>query len=188
MMAPSLRPDQTAICGSRRAARCTSPGCSVVTRGSPSGRPTPHRPRPEIEPWISELLPDPATPVTTTKMPRGISTSTSRRLCVPGPAYLQHAGRRAQRRLQGGSVVEMAARDRAARPQRLDGPFESRPRRRPSRRLAPGPPRGPRSRWSPACARRPAPCCPCRAAAAAARSSAGCRADGGRSWAHRRHR
>src|SRR3954451_20219337 len=38
--------------------------------------------RPEIEPWISELLPEPATPVTTTRTPRGMSTSTSRRLWV----------------------------------------------------------------------------------------------------------
>src|ERR687884_2051832 len=33
------------------------------------------------EPWISELLPDPATPVTTHSTPRGMSTLTSRRLC-----------------------------------------------------------------------------------------------------------
>src|ERR1700751_4934107 len=36
--------------------------------------------RPNTEPWISELLPDPATPVTTTSTPSGISTSTSCRL------------------------------------------------------------------------------------------------------------
>src|SRR5579883_1649500 len=34
-----------------------------------------------IEPWISELLPEPATPVTTTSTPSGISRLTSRRLC-----------------------------------------------------------------------------------------------------------
>jgi hypothetical protein len=34
-----------------------------------------------IEPWISELLPDPATPVATHSTPRGMSTLTSRRLC-----------------------------------------------------------------------------------------------------------
>src|SRR3954454_12670782 len=39
----------------------------------------------EIEPWISELLPEPATPVTTTSTPRGMSTSTSRRLLVLAP-------------------------------------------------------------------------------------------------------
>src|ERR671921_2586282 len=36
--------------------------------------------RPETEPWISELLPDPATPVTTHNTPSGMSTSTSLRL------------------------------------------------------------------------------------------------------------
>src|ERR1700681_4542183 len=41
--------------------------------------------RPDTEPWISELLPDPATPVTTTSTPSGMSTSTSRRLLVPAP-------------------------------------------------------------------------------------------------------
>src|SRR5512134_3387024 len=34
-----------------------------------------------IEPWISELLPDPATPVTTHSTPRGMSTLTPCRLC-----------------------------------------------------------------------------------------------------------
>src|SRR5215469_14339473 len=34
-----------------------------------------------IDPWISELLPDPATPVTTQSTPSGMSTFTSRRLC-----------------------------------------------------------------------------------------------------------
>src|SRR6476646_10507618 len=37
------------------------------------------------EPWTSELLPDPATPVTTVSTPSGMSTSTSRRLCVDAP-------------------------------------------------------------------------------------------------------
>src|SRR6201987_5353470 len=41
--------------------------------------------RPDTEPWISELLPDPATPVTTTSTPSGISTSTSCRLWVLAP-------------------------------------------------------------------------------------------------------
>src|SRR6476620_1519262 len=34
----------------------------------------------DTEPCISELFPDPATPVTTTSTPSGMSTSTSRRL------------------------------------------------------------------------------------------------------------
>src|SRR5215471_17161711 len=38
-----------------------------------------------IDPWISELLPEPATPVTTTNTPSGMSTSTFCRLCVVAP-------------------------------------------------------------------------------------------------------
>src|SRR5918998_6124233 len=38
-----------------------------------------------IEPCTSELLPDPATPVTTTSTPSGMSTSTPRRLWVVAP-------------------------------------------------------------------------------------------------------
>src|SRR5215217_8939809 len=41
--------------------------------------------RPDTEPRISELLPDPATPVTTTSTPSGMSTSTSCRLLVLAP-------------------------------------------------------------------------------------------------------
>src|SRR3954471_21396259 len=41
--------------------------------------------RPPTEPWIRELLPDPATPVTTTSTPSGMSTSTSRKLWVRAP-------------------------------------------------------------------------------------------------------
>src|ERR671918_2370894 len=41
--------------------------------------------RPATEPWISELLPEPATPVTTQSTPSGMSTSMSRRLWVPAP-------------------------------------------------------------------------------------------------------
>src|SRR6266568_7212896 len=41
--------------------------------------------RPDTEPWIRELFPDPATPVTTTSTPSGMSTSTSRRLWTPAP-------------------------------------------------------------------------------------------------------
>src|SRR5919106_753463 len=36
--------------------------------------------RPDTEPWIKELLPEPATPVTTTSTPSGMSTDTSLRL------------------------------------------------------------------------------------------------------------
>src|SRR5919108_5931836 len=41
--------------------------------------------RPLTEPWISELLPDPATPVTTTSTPSGTSTLTFLSLCVRAP-------------------------------------------------------------------------------------------------------
>src|SRR5919199_7013959 len=41
--------------------------------------------RPDTDPWIRELLPEPATPVTTTSTPSGTSTSTSLRLCVRAP-------------------------------------------------------------------------------------------------------
>src|SRR3954453_4633266 len=41
--------------------------------------------RPETEPWISELLPEPATPVITTSTPRGRTTSTSLRFWVAAP-------------------------------------------------------------------------------------------------------
>src|SRR6478735_6724318 len=38
-----------------------------------------------MDPWISELLPEPATPVTTTSTPSGMSTSTDCRLWVEAP-------------------------------------------------------------------------------------------------------
>src|SRR6478736_10002697 len=41
--------------------------------------------RPDTDPWIRELLPDPATPVTTTSTPSGMSTLTFLRLCVRAP-------------------------------------------------------------------------------------------------------
>src|SRR5215203_3080614 len=41
--------------------------------------------RPETEPWIRELFPEPATPVTTTSTPSGMSTSTSCRLWALAP-------------------------------------------------------------------------------------------------------
>ena len=44
-----------------------------------------------IDPWISELLPDPATPVTTQSTPSGMSTLTSRRLCVSRVPDLERA-------------------------------------------------------------------------------------------------
>src|SRR5512135_2033606 len=44
---------------------------SIATTPAPFG----------IEPWMSELLPDPATPVTTHSTPSGTSTLASLRLC-----------------------------------------------------------------------------------------------------------
>jgi hypothetical protein len=41
--------------------------------------------RPDTEPSINELLPDPATPVNTTSTPSGMSTLTFCRLCVRAP-------------------------------------------------------------------------------------------------------
>src|SRR5688572_5287196 len=41
--------------------------------------------RPATEPWISELLPEPATPVITQSTPSGMSTSTFCRLWVVAP-------------------------------------------------------------------------------------------------------
>src|SRR3954465_8372287 len=41
--------------------------------------------RPATDPWIKELLPEPATPVSTHSTPSGMSTSTSCRLCVDAP-------------------------------------------------------------------------------------------------------
>src|SRR5918995_7252284 len=41
--------------------------------------------RPDTEPWMSELLPDPATPVITTSTPSGMSTSTFFRLLALAP-------------------------------------------------------------------------------------------------------
>ena len=41
--------------------------------------------RPSSDPWTSELLPEPATPVITQSTPSGRSTSTSWRLCVEAP-------------------------------------------------------------------------------------------------------
>src|SRR6266545_3706496 len=41
--------------------------------------------RPDTEPSISELFPEPATPVSTQSTPSGMSTSTSCRLCGDAP-------------------------------------------------------------------------------------------------------
>src|ERR1700712_2241250 len=48
----------------------------------PAWSPTTTPSRPATEPWTSELLPDPATPVSTHSTPSGMSTSTFFRLWV----------------------------------------------------------------------------------------------------------
>src|SRR5438067_4382118 len=48
---------------------------SIATTPAPAG----------IDPCTSELLPEPATPVTTTSTPSGRPSSPSRRLCVAAP-------------------------------------------------------------------------------------------------------
>src|SRR5215211_5940122 len=64
--------------------------------------------RPDTEPSISELLPEPATPVTTTSTPSGMSTLTSRRLWVLAPrtssvpVAVRTVSLRAARRRDGG--------------------------------------------------------------------------------------
>src|ERR687891_326818 len=74
--------------------------------------------RPDTEPWISELLPEPATPVTTTSTPSGMSRSTSCRLWVPAP--------RTSSTPEGVRTVSLrAAGDGVAAPQLVDGALEN---------------------------------------------------------------
>ena len=63
-------------------------------------------------PWISEDLPEPATPVTTVRMPRGMSTSTSLRLCCVAPRISSTPFAERMSGLSRGAVVEVAAGDR----------------------------------------------------------------------------
>ena len=81
--------------------------------------------RPTIEPWISELLPDPATPVTTHSTPSGMSTSTSWRLFVGAPD-LQRAGWAfAPSSLRVARSSRWRPVDGVAGPQPLDGALEA---------------------------------------------------------------
>ena len=72
------------------------------------------------EPWISELLPDPATPVTTHSTPRGTSTSTFVQVVRGGAAHLQRARRPYGRILDPGAVVQVPAGDGVAGTQPVD--------------------------------------------------------------------
>ena len=66
---------------------------------------------PDTEPPINELLPEPATPVTTTSTPSGTSTSTSCRLWVSAPRISSAPVGVRTVLLERGAVVEMAAGD-----------------------------------------------------------------------------
>ena len=81
--------------------------------------------RPATEPWINELLPEPATPVRTQSTPeRDVDVDV---LQVVGrrAAHLQRAGRLAHRLLERGPVVEVAAGDGVALAQPVDGALEA---------------------------------------------------------------
>src|SRR5438093_12402118 len=83
--------------------------------------------RPETEPWISELLPEPATPVTAQSTPSGMSTSTSCRLLVLAPRTSSTADGVRTDCLQGGAVVQVLPGERATGSQSVDGAFEHHP-------------------------------------------------------------
>ncbi len=153
--------------GERLADRLEQPGVRrrvAAPRAADRGLVDRHhaRPRRATEPWISELLPEPATPVTTTSTPSGMSTSTFCRLWVSAPRDLQHARSAcAPTSFSEARSSEVAAGEGAAgRAARRRCP-RRRPRRRRCRRPGRGRRRGRRSRSSPACARRRARCCPC---------------------------
>ena len=98
--------------------------------------------RPASEPWISELLPDPATPVTTVSRPSGTSTSTSRRLCVLAPRTSI---------VPVGSRTDSLSRARSSRCLPVIVPLLRRPSTSPSKQIVPpaAPAAGPMSTtWS----------------------------------------
>src|SRR6266851_545883 len=78
-----------------------------------------------IDPCTSELLPEPATPVTTTSTPSGMSTSTSRRLCAVAPRISSVPVGVRTVSLRACPVAEMAAGEGAAGPQPLEGALEA---------------------------------------------------------------
>src|SRR6266516_3531653 len=84
---------------------------SIDTTSAPAG----------IDPCTSELLPEPATPVTTTSTPSGMSTSTSRRLWVLAPRTSSFPDGFPHRWLQRGTVAQVLPGDGAAGPQSADG-------------------------------------------------------------------
>ena len=81
--------------------------------------------RPAIEPWISELLPEPATPVTTHSTPSGTSTSTSWRLWVDAPRTSSDPVDSRTVSLSVRPVVEVATGGGVAPPQPVDAALEA---------------------------------------------------------------
>ncbi len=79
----------------------------TVTDGSVRGR----------QPWMSELLPEPATPVTATSTPVGTSTETSWRLCSRALRIGIEPRRRPHRRLQLLLLLEVLPGERPGRAQ-----------------------------------------------------------------------
>ena len=146
-----------------------------------------HHPAPAgIDPCTSELLPEPATPVTT-RAPRAGCRRRRLQVVVVAPRIssvpvgVRTVSLRAARSSRWRPVMVPLARS----PRRCPRSRRCRP---PYRRRGRGRRRGRRSRSSPARAPRRAPCCPCPAAAAAGRSSARRHGGAGRSWARRRRR
>ena len=182
-----------------RTARCTSQDSSAASARSATGRsrspcrtpraPRSHGARPartriRCSRFCSALctisltsvdLPDPETPVTATKQPTGISTSTSRRLCWLAPSRAATAAPGVRRT---GTAISSTPRQERARQRRpaCATPAPPCPRRRRARRARrrPGPCRSAsRTRASsPRRARRRSPCCRGRADARAWRSGA----------------
>src|ERR687897_3692151 len=151
---------------------------SIETTPAPAG----------IDPCTSELLPEPATPVTTTSTPSGMSTSTSRRLFAVAPRISSvPVGVR--------TVSLRAARSSRLRPvmvplacSALDGALEADAAARRTGAGAEGDDVvGDRDRLR-LVLDDGLGVALCRAGAAAGRSSAGCHAGGGRRWARRRRR
>ena len=66
-------------------ARCRSRGCCGATPLIGAWSTTTTSSKAGTLPWMSEDLPEPATPVTTVRMPSGMSTSTFLRLCWVAP-------------------------------------------------------------------------------------------------------
>ena len=76
------------------------------------------------DPWMSELLPDPATPVTTVSTPRGMSTSTFLQVVLRRVADLEGSGRLTYLALESRAVIQMLPGECAARAQRGDSALE----------------------------------------------------------------